>query len=204
MKRKLQDAKLDFSAKRQTEPKHQVSLGLGVEQQCSEKGAAPSHGRQDSATSVHAKGDTKFHGKMLKDLLFVEIFAGTARLSKIARDQGIGILPVDKTSTRASQVFIANYDVTNPEEFQAFMSLLETEKDRLLAVHLAPACGTASKAKKKNAELQKQRVQSARTSSLKRQAYGPGLFVRLRQDQDRSSKHGLLSHCSYHAFLHRK
>jgi hypothetical protein len=27
--------------------------------------------------------------------------------------------------------------------------LLETEKDRILAIHLAPACGTASKAREK-------------------------------------------------------
>ena len=50
----------------------------------------------------HAKGDKKFMGRTLHDLLFVEIFAGTARLSKIAREHGIGILPVDKTAARAS------------------------------------------------------------------------------------------------------
>ena len=69
----------------------------------------------------NAKGDLKFQGKTLQDLLFVEIFAGTARLSKVAREQGIGILPVDKTSERASQIFVANYDVTNPEEFHDLM-----------------------------------------------------------------------------------
>ena len=66
------------------------------------------------------------------------MLAGTARLAKIARDQGIGILPVDKLSERASQIFVANYDVTNPEEFQDLVALLEKETDRLLVVHLAP------------------------------------------------------------------
>ena len=140
---------MGFTAKRQTGQEPKDSPVLDVEQQQFEKSTASNIGAQNSVTPFDAKGDSKFLGKTLQDLLFVEIFAGTARLSKIAREQGIGILPVDKTSLRASQVFIANYDVTNPEEFQALMSLLETEKDRLLAVHLAPACGTASKAREK-------------------------------------------------------
>ena len=89
----------------------------------------PKNGVKDSVTDRNAEGDLKFQGKTLQDLLFVEIFAGTARLSKVAREQGIGILPVDKTSERASQIFVANYDVTNPEEFHDLMALLETEKD---------------------------------------------------------------------------
>ena len=169
------------------------------------KGAAPNHGEQDSATSFDAEGDTKFHGKMLKDLLLVEIFAGTARPSKIAREQGIGILPVDKTSTRASQVFIANCDVTNPEEFQALMSVFARNREGQ-TIGCPPGSGmwdSFESQGEKASELQKQRIQSTRTSALKRQAYGPGLFVRLRQDKNRSSQHGLLSNCSYHEVLHR-
>ena len=56
---------------------------------------------------------------------------------------------MDKTATRASQVFTANYDLTNPEEVAALMTLLETEEERILAIHLAPACGTTSKAREK-------------------------------------------------------
>jgi hypothetical protein len=100
-------------------------------------------------TTDSAKGEKKFIGKTLHDLLFVEIFAGTARLSKVAREPGLGILPVDKTAARASQIFIANYDLTSPEEMSSLLCLLETEKDRILAIHLAPACGTASKAREK-------------------------------------------------------
>jgi hypothetical protein len=62
-------------------------------------------------------------------------------------------LPVDKTAVRASQVFTANCHVTNREELQALMVLLEMEKDRLLAVHLAPAWGTASKQREEAVEL---------------------------------------------------
>lgn len=33
------------------------------------------------------------------------------------------------------------YDVTDPVEFNELMSLLASERDRILAIHLAPACG---------------------------------------------------------------
>jgi hypothetical protein len=56
---------------------------------------------------------------------------------------------VDKTSSRASQIYIAQYDVTDPEQLECFMEVLEVEKHRIVALHLAPACGTASKAREK-------------------------------------------------------
>ena len=56
---------------------------------------------------------------------------------------------MDKTAARASQIFIAQYDLTEPEALQAIIDILHTEKDRILAVHLAPACGTASRAREK-------------------------------------------------------
>ena len=85
----------------------------------------------------------------MSDLLFVEVFAGTARLCKATKEFGIEVLPVDKTSSRASQIYIAQYDVTDPEQLECLMEVLEVEKHRIVALHLAPACGTASKAREK-------------------------------------------------------
>ena len=79
----------------------------------------------------------------------MEIFAGTARLSKHARDAGFRILPVDKTSSRSSQMHIAQYDLTDKDQFDALLQVLHSEKRRIAALHLAPACGTASKAREK-------------------------------------------------------
>jgi hypothetical protein len=149
LKRKLRDVKQVFSAKVQTEPQRGFSPPAQVETKQLGTTKTPSVEVVENFTSKDAKGDKKFTGRTLHDLLFVEIFAGTARLSKIVREHGIGILPVDKTAARASQVFIANYDLTDPEEVAALMTLLETEKERILAIHLAPACGTASKAREK-------------------------------------------------------
>ena len=62
---------------------------------------------------------------------------------------GMEALPVDKTAARSTQIHIAQYDVTEPDQLAALMEVLENEKHRIAAVHLAPACGTASKAREK-------------------------------------------------------
>ena len=90
-----------------------------------------------------------FTNNSVSDLLFVEIFAGTAKLSKAAKEVGMEVLPVDKTASRATQIHIAQYDVTDPDQLRALFEVLEVEKTRIAAVHLAPACGTASKAREK-------------------------------------------------------
>ena len=59
------------------------------------------------------------------------------------------MLPIDKTAGRATQIFIAQYDLADPDALQALLELLHNEKHRVVAIHLAPACGTASKAREK-------------------------------------------------------
>ena len=53
----------------------------------------------------------------VSDLLFLEIFARSARLSKTAKDFGFQVLPIDKTAGRATQIFIAQYDLAGPDFF---------------------------------------------------------------------------------------
>lgn len=126
MKRKLVDAKEAFSRKSQklgkksTEFQTAGEMDPTVSQHAGE--LAPS-GLGNSSCGVTKFLDTgeetpenlensscsftKFAGKVIGDLLFVEIFAGTARLSKMAKDAGFQALAIDKTSSRASQIFIA-------------------------------------------------------------------------------------------------
>lgn len=107
----------------------------------------PSYATMDASENRTIQGS--FTNCNISDLLFVEIFAGTARLSKAAREIGMEALPVDKTAARSTQIHIAQYDVSEPEQLAALMEVLENEKHRIAAVHLAPACGTASKAREK-------------------------------------------------------
>ena len=116
---------------------------------------AKSTGKEDKTvpptfvSTMEANAPTNFIGVSFKDLLFVEIFAGTAKLSKQAREAGFRVLPIDKTSARSSQIYIAQYDLTEPDQFSSLMQVLHSEQHRIAAVHLAPACGTASKAREK-------------------------------------------------------
>ena len=57
--------------------------------------------------------------------------------------------PLTRQVQEPSQIFVAQYDLANPEDVEALTELIKTEKHRILAVHLAPACGTASRAREK-------------------------------------------------------
>ena len=109
----------------------------------------PKIGYSCARSKSSTTGVTKFHGMLVEDLLFIEVFAGMAKLSKAAKDVGFQILPIDKTSASASQIFVAQYDLTEPDAVQALVEVLRTEAHRIAAVHFAPACGTASKAREK-------------------------------------------------------
>jgi len=99
----------------------------------------------------------KFHGKNISDLLFLEIFAGTARLSAAMHEVGFETLAVDKTAARAGKQHIALYDVTDPLQLKSLKDFAQEESSRIVYAHLAPACGTASRAREKRLpRLQKQ------------------------------------------------
>ena len=104
---------------------------------------------EDGKPKMQATGVTKFENMLVDDLLFIEVFAGSARLSKAAKEVGFQVLPIDKSTARSSQIFIAQYDLATPDAIQALLDLIRTEAYRIVAIHFAPACGTASKAREK-------------------------------------------------------
>ena len=91
---------------------------------------------------------TKFAGMCISDLLFISFCGNCATVKDCERNRIPG-LPIDKTNARAPQIFIAQYDLADDNAVQSLLDLLETERDKIVAVHLAPACGTASKAREK-------------------------------------------------------
>ena len=173
LKRKLEEIKAKHAEKLSSDSNNKFETGSldHAEQACDTMGSKPitftpsssSQTRdlnldqtdmgQPAYTTMDASENRTIQGSFtscnISDLLFVEIFAGTARLSKAARDMGMEALPVDKTAARSTQIHIAQYDVTEPDQLSALMEVLENEKHRIAAVHLAPACGTASKAREK-------------------------------------------------------
>jgi hypothetical protein len=98
----------------------------------------------------------KFAGKSLSNILMVELYAGSARLSKACQQIGVRSVAVDKTTQRSqgSKIFVC--DVTNEGDLNMLKSFLSAEQDNLAWLHIAPACGTASRAREKpNRTLEK-------------------------------------------------
>ena len=88
--------------------------------------------------------DNKLH----KDVgLVVEIFSGSCRLSKACRKFGLRALPIDKDPRRAENCAVANYDLSDPQQYATLVEVLTAEKDAIVHAHCAPSCGTASRAR---------------------------------------------------------
>ena len=141
LKRKLQDAKESLSKRG---PNSSQSKEVLVE------GRKPSSSSSFTPTTVEGNSaQDKFKGVDIADLLFIEVFSGTARLSKAAKEAGFQVLPVDKSNKRASQIYTAQYDLSDQDQVDSLIQLIEETKQRIVAVHLAPACGTASRARER-------------------------------------------------------
>ena len=110
------------------------------EQQAAESGFSPS----SSSTS-----NKRFTDRVLSDLMFLEIFSGTARLSKAVKQAGVSVLPIDKTTSRSSGIYIATYDLSDESQVELLLEMVTREHNKIIAIHMAPACGTASRAREK-------------------------------------------------------
>ena len=77
----------------------------------------------------------------------MEVFSGTGRLSLACRQAGLRSLPIDKDPKGAENVLSANFDLTDPQQFESLLELVRAEKGALIHAHFAPCCGTASKAR---------------------------------------------------------
>ena len=93
--------------------------------------------------------DLKFQGRAVKDLYFLELFARTARLTKCFGQSGFKAMAFDKTSKRSEGQSVLEYDLSNKEEVNSLLSFIELNADRIALIHLAPPCGTASRARGK-------------------------------------------------------
>ena len=69
------------------------------------------HSNLDVTSEQHC-----WSGKSFSDLLFIEIFAGSAHLSSAMRDQQFETLAIDKTTERSSGFRIALFDLTDPDQ----------------------------------------------------------------------------------------
>lgn len=92
---------------------------------------------------------SKFSGMPFEHLLFVEVFAGTARLTQAVKTKGFQVVAVDHDPCRSEGTHIAAFDISTEHDTGSLLEYLEANKDRLVWVHFAPPCGTASQARSK-------------------------------------------------------
>ena len=91
----------------------------------------------------------KFSGKLLSDMIFVEVCAGSARLTRPARDVGFNGIAIDHTTQRSCGVDICLFELEDPLQVEELCNFLKSESDNIAAVWIAPSCGTASKARER-------------------------------------------------------
>ena len=138
---------------------------------------------------------SKFEGKLLHDLIFVEICAGSARLTKAARDAGFNGIAVDHTHQRSCGIDICIFELEDQDQVNDLCQFLEAEADSIAAVWIAPSCGTASKAREKTpATTSKAWHCSAYSFEVIRPAGSTGWTGRYRQAE--SGKGELALQCS--------
>ena len=101
-----------------------------------------------SAVSCH-EGDRRFTGFRLDEILVLEIFSGTGRLTRAIKDLGMQGMAVDKDSRRSQSVHVANYDLNEPDQLDAMCEFISKHQKQILWAHFAPSCGTASRARGK-------------------------------------------------------
>ena len=77
--------------------------------------------------------------------LFIEIFAGTCRLTKACRKAGLRSLAVDKDPKRAENERVVAVNICDANQFESLVSFVRAERHSLVHVHFAPSCGTATR-----------------------------------------------------------
>ena len=102
-----------------------------------------------SSSEQNAKGAAAntLSGCSLDEVILLEIFPGTGRLTRAIRDLDMSAMAVDKDKSRAQSVHVACYDLNDPDQLQALCDFIERHHSKILWAHFAPSCGTASRAR---------------------------------------------------------
>lgn len=91
----------------------------------------------------------KFRNSAINDLFILEICAGSARLTKAARNQGFKGLAFDHSDNRSCGIEICNIELADPQQLQDLLEFITVEAHRIAAIWIAPSCGTASRARER-------------------------------------------------------
>ena len=86
----------------------------------------------------------------------MQVCAGSARLTRTAREFGFNGIAIDHTQKRSCGIDICIFELEDDAQVEELCNFLESEADNIAAVWIAPSCGTASKARERRLpELQR-------------------------------------------------
>ena len=88
----------------------------------------------------------EFH-KHASEIVFLEIVAGSGNLSTAVEDINLSVHAIDNKAKRHCQVSIHVLDLTKQSDVAVLLDL--TCHANIASAHLAPPCGTASKARER-------------------------------------------------------
>ena len=91
----------------------------------------------------------RFSGQKLGDLYVLEVFAGTARLTRSLKQKGFKALAFDRTTNRSEGQAILETDLSNRDEVASLLEFIRLKTNQIVLIHMAPPCGTASRARGK-------------------------------------------------------
>ena len=93
--------------------------------------------------------NSKFHNIDINQLFMLEICAGSARLTKAAREHGFKGVAFDHSDIRSCGIEICNFDLADPQQLQDLLHFITIEAPNIAAIWIAPPCGTASRARER-------------------------------------------------------
>ena len=103
--------------------------------------------------SASSKGESHAGGRFshvnIEDLVVLEICAGSARSTKVAGAKGFKGIAVDHSSERSCGVDICEFELADPEQLQSLLQYIRKYAAFIVAIWIAPSCGTASRARER-------------------------------------------------------
>ena len=133
-------------------PSGRASNDSSLASQGQAKGVAHTVSQQHCTGRVSSSGQAvsqKFNNIDINSWFVLEICAGSARLTKAARDQGFKGLAFDHSDARSCGIEICNVDLTDPQQLKDLLEFITVEAPRIVAIWIAPSCGTASRARER-------------------------------------------------------
>ena len=106
------------------------------------------HQTEQAADVVETDAIKHNHKTAFENLLCIEIFSGSGRLTAAIRKIGMRAVAIDRSSERTSGP-VMTLDLTKADDLEFLKNFIISERMNIVYIHMAPPCGTCSAARNK-------------------------------------------------------